>query len=72
MRFEVRVSCDGARWLITAPAFGVTRIVLDEQEIRKEAIRMIAECGTAPAVFEIDLVNVPAPEKRTASRPGRR
>ncbi|MEU4313077.1 hypothetical protein [Nocardia sp. NPDC024068] len=72
MRFEVRVSCDGARWLITAPAFGVTRIVLDEQAIRKEAILMIAECGTAPKVFEVDLVHVPVPAKRPAKGPGRR
>ncbi|NUS91943.1 MAG: hypothetical protein HOQ36_05930 [Nocardia sp.] len=56
MRFEVKVSSYGDRWLISAPAFGVRKIVDDESAIRKEAYRMIARCGTAPAAFEIDLV----------------
>ncbi|MGW1742485.1 hypothetical protein ACWCPQ_27180 [Nocardia sp. NPDC001965] len=56
MRFEVKVSSYGDRWLISAPAFGVRKIVDDESAIPKEAYRMIARCGTAPAVFEIDLV----------------
>lgn len=56
MRFEVKVSGYGGRWLISAPAFGVRKIVDDESAIQKEAYRMIARCGTAPAVFEIELV----------------
>ncbi|MGW5384178.1 hypothetical protein [Nocardia sp. NPDC003963] len=56
MRFEVKVSSYGDRWLLSAPAFGVRKIVEDESAIRTEAHRMIARCGTAPAVFEIDLV----------------
>ncbi|GGL32698.1 hypothetical protein GCM10011588_54390 [Nocardia jinanensis] len=63
MRFEVKVSSYGGRWLISAPAFGVRKIVEDESAVRQEAYRMIARCGTAPAVFEIDLVpGVPPPE----------
>lgn len=56
MRFEVKVSGYGGRWLLSAPAFGVRKIVDDESAIRDEAHRMIARCGTAPTVFEIELV----------------
>lgn len=62
MRFEVKVTSYGGQWLISAPAFGVRKIVEDESAIRKEAYRMIARCGTAPAVFEIDLVTSAPPE----------
>lgn len=56
MRFLVRVSCYGSQWLVSVPAFGVTRIVTDKRAIRAEARKMIAGCGAAPAEFEIDLV----------------
>lgn len=55
MRFLVRVSCYGAEWLVYAPAFGVSRIVSDKQRIRDEAHRMIAQCGAAPAEFDVEL-----------------
>ena len=56
MRFEVKVSRYGDRWLISAPAFGVRKIVDEESAIRSEAYRMIARCGTAPSDFEVELV----------------
>lgn len=56
MRFEVKVSRYGDRWLISAPAFGVRKIVDQESAIRSEAYRLIARCGTAPRDFEVELV----------------
>lgn len=56
MRFEVKVSRYGDQWLISAPAFGVRKIVDDESAIRSEAYRLIARCGTAPGDFEVELV----------------
>ncbi|WP_157107436.1 hypothetical protein [Nocardia grenadensis] len=56
MRFEVKVSRYEDRWLISAPAFGVRKIVDDESAIRSEAYRLIARCGTAPGDFEVELV----------------
>jgi hypothetical protein len=56
MRFEVKVSRYGDRWLISAPAFGVRKIVDEESAIRSEAYRLIARCGTAPGDFEVELV----------------
>lgn len=68
MRFEVKVSRYGDRWLISAPAFGVANIVAEETALRDEAHRMISQCGAAPARFEIELVrNVAADDDH---RPG--
>lgn len=55
MRFIVRVSCYGSKWLVYVPAFGVSRIVFDKSAIRAEAREAIAQCGAAPEEFEIDL-----------------
>ncbi|MGI5219606.1 hypothetical protein [Nocardia sp. CA-290969] len=38
-----------------APAFGVCRFVADRKAIRAQAHEMIAQCGAAPAEFEVDL-----------------
>ncbi len=74
MRFEVKVSRYGDRWLICAPAFGVRKIVDEESAIRSEAYRLIARCGTAPGDFEVELVPGGGPEVATvgndASVPG--
>ncbi|MCX0269219.1 hypothetical protein NLM24_00525 [Nocardia zapadnayensis] len=56
MRFEVKVSRYGDRWLISAPAFGIRKIVDEESAILSEAYRLIARCGTAPGDFEVELV----------------
>ncbi len=55
MRFIVKVSCYGSKWLIYVPAFGVTRVVADKAAIRAEARDAIARCGAAPKEFDIDL-----------------
>ncbi|MET8795675.1 hypothetical protein ABZV91_04320 [Nocardia sp. NPDC004568] len=62
MRFEVKVSRYGDRWLISAPAFGVRKIVDEESAIRSEAYRLIARCGTAPGDFEVELVLDASPD----------
>lgn len=56
MRFEVKVSRYGDRWLISAPAFGIRKIVDEESAILSEAYRLIARCGAAPGDFEVELV----------------
>ncbi|WP_328391526.1 hypothetical protein [Nocardia sp. NBC_00416] len=56
MLFEVKVSRYGSQWLLSAPAFGLRRIVTDEKTIRQEAYRMIAQCGAAPDSFQVELV----------------
>ncbi|MFQ6227818.1 hypothetical protein [Nocardia sp. NPDC002869] len=56
MRFEVKVSRYGDRWLISAPAFGIRKIVDEESAILSEAYRLIARCGTAPGDFEVELI----------------
>lgn len=56
MRFEVKVSRYGDQWLVSAPAFGVAGLVETESALRDTAHRMIAQCGSAPAGFEIELV----------------
>lgn len=53
--FSVKVSCCGSRWYLYAPAFGVSRFVSDKDVIRKEAHEMIAKCGAAPSMFEVEL-----------------
>ncbi|MGW5385063.1 hypothetical protein [Nocardia sp. NPDC003963] len=55
MSFVVEVSCRDDRWLLHAPAFGVSRFVNDEESIREGAHTMIAQCGAAPRDFEIEL-----------------
>ncbi|MGW0048431.1 hypothetical protein GV791_08005 [Nocardia cyriacigeorgica] len=55
MRFLVKVHCCGAKWLVRVPAFGVSRVVADKQLIEETAREMIAACGAAPAVFEVEL-----------------
>lgn len=55
MLFSVKVSCYGSRWLLYAPAFGVSRLVEHKSDIRKTARDMIARCGAAPSKFEVEL-----------------
>ncbi|MEV0107611.1 hypothetical protein AB0H42_14855 [Nocardia sp. NPDC050799] len=62
MRFEVKVSRYGDRWLISAPAFGIRKIVDEESAILSEAYRLIARCGTAPGDFEVELIPGGSPE----------
>ncbi len=55
MRFLVRVSCYGSRWLVDVPAFGIRAVVNDKREIEDTARSLIKLCGAAPAEFDIDL-----------------
>jgi hypothetical protein len=55
MSFIVEVSCRDSRWLLRAPAFGVSRFVDNEESIREGAHTMIAQCGSAPKDFDIEL-----------------
>ncbi|WP_280202265.1 hypothetical protein [Nocardia cyriacigeorgica] len=55
MRFLVKVHCCGANWLVRVPAFGVSRVVADKRAVEEAAREMIAACGAAPAVFDVEL-----------------
>ncbi|MGW1740515.1 hypothetical protein ACWCPQ_17085 [Nocardia sp. NPDC001965] len=55
MSFVVEVSCRDSRWLLRAPAFGVSRFVDNVESIREGAHTMIAQCGSAPKDFDIEL-----------------
>ncbi|MBF6414555.1 hypothetical protein [Nocardia cyriacigeorgica] len=55
MRFLVKVHCCGPNWLVRVPAFGVSRVVTDKRVIEEAARELIAACGAAPAVFDVEL-----------------
>lgn len=56
MNFLARVTeYDQDRYKIHVPAFGVAVIVDRTADLNREARRIIARCGSAPGVFNVDL-----------------
>ncbi|MBF6351888.1 MULTISPECIES: hypothetical protein [Nocardia] len=62
--FEVRVTPYGeSSFMIGVPGFGVTRFVETERELEEQARRLIAGCGAAPKLFDIEIVWLPKRRK---------